>query len=521
MKNAIISVSDKTNLVFLARELHNLGYKIYSTGGTAKMLKENKIDSVEIAEYTGFPEILDGRVKTLHPKIYGGILAKRNNQSHINEIKNLNIISFDIVVVNLYPFEKTISKTDNEEEIIENIDIGGVTLIRASAKNFQDVLVVVDSKDYEIVIQKIKQDAVDINFRKYLATKAFMHTARYDSLISKWFLKSTKANIFDYEEFSIEMRKISNLRYGENPHQQAALYAQAKFTNSVFTLVDAEKLQGKELSYNNYLDLDSAINIIRNFQQPACVIIKHNNPCGVAEANTLLDAYKRAYSCDPVSAFGGIISFNYEVDAATAEEVTKIFTECIIAPNYTEKAKQIFSKKKDLRLLQLPNILSTEIENIEVRQIDGGFLVQTKDDILGVENLKFVTKRQPTEQELKSLIFAYKVAKYVKSNTIVLAKGTQTVGIGAGQMSRIDALKIASIKMNQIQPEVLNELSNLPLVLASDAFFPFRDVVDEAAKIGVKAIIQPGGSLRDEDSIKAANEYNIAMVFTGVRHFRH
>lgn len=520
MKNAIISVSDKTNIVPFTKELVELGYQIYSTGGTAKILKENGIKTTEIAEYTGFREILDGRVKTLHPKIHGGILAKRDNQQHMEEIKNLNITLFDIVVVNLYPFEQTILRTTDEEEIIENIDIGGVTLIRAAAKNFKDVIVVVDSKDYETVIQKIKQNELNLEFKKYLATKAFLHTARYDSVISNWLINNVNLDIFNFDEFSIGIKKICNLRYGENPHQKAALYSLPKLTKTT-TLVDAEKLQGKELSYNNYLDLDSAVAIVKNFTNPACVIIKHNNPCGVAEANTLVEAYKKALSCDPVSAFGGIIAFNYEVDANTAEEVIKVFTECIIAPAYTEKAKQIFAKKKDLRLLQLPEIFSSTKGQIELRQIDGGFLVQTKDDIIGIDNLKVVTQRQPTEQEIQSLIFAYKVAKYVKSNTIVLAKGTQTVGIGAGQMSRIDALKIASIKMGQIDPEVLAQLKDYPLVLASDAFFPFRDVVDEAAKIGVTAIIQPGGSLRDEDSIKAANEHNIAMVFTGVRHFRH
>lgn len=520
MNNAIISVSDKTNIIEFVKELTNLGIRIYSTGGTAKILKQNNIDVIEIAEYTSFPEVLNGRVKTLHPKIHAGILAKRDNPQHIEELQKYNIIPFDIVVVNLYPFEETICKTTNEDEIIENIDIGGVTLLRAAAKNYKDVVVVVDNKDYPEVILRIKNNTIDLQFKKYLATKAFLHTARYDSIISNWFVKTSNKEIFEFDEVSIGIKKVSNLRYGENPHQKAALY---KFTNlrNSKSLVEAEKLQGKELSYNNYLDLDSAVNIVKNFENPACVIIKHNNPCGVAEAKTLLDAYKKALACDPVSAFGGIIAFNYEVDEATAKEVTKVFTECIIAPSYTQKAKEIFANKKDLRLLVLPNLLNLQTEEIELRQIDGGVLLQTKDTIIGTETVKFVTTRYPTELELNSLIFAYKVAKYVKSNTIVLAKGTQTVGIGAGQMSRIDALKIAAIKMNQIEKSVLDELKDLPLVLASDAFFPFRDVVDEAAKIGVTAIIQPGGSLRDEDSIKAANEHNIAMVFTGVRHFKH
>ncbi len=517
MKNAIISVSDKTNIIEFAKELNNMGIKIYSTGGTAKILKEHNISVIEISEYTSFAEILDGRVKTLHPKIHGGILAKRNKQEHMQEIQKYNITLFDLVVVNLYPFEETLQKTNDEEEIIENIDIGGVTLIRAAAKNYKDVAVVVDYNDYPEVIHRIKNNTLDLEYKKYLATKAFLHTARYDSIISNWFVKTSKKEVFDFEEISIGLKKVSNLRYGENPHQKAALF---KFASKASSLVSAEKLQGKELSYNNYLDLDSAMNIVKNFSNPACVIIKHNNPCAVAEANTLLDAYKKALSCDPVSAFGGIIAFNYEVDENTAKEVINLFTECIIAPAYTQKAKEVFSKKKDLRLLVLPGLMNSMTEEIEFRQIDGGMLVQTKDLTLYNE-LVYVTKRHPTEQELKSLIFAFKVVKYVKSNAIVLAKGTQTVGIGAGQMSRIDALKIATIKMNQIDKEILESLKEYPLVLASDAFFPFNDVVKEAAKIGVSAIIQPGGSVRDEDSISLANEYNIAMVFTKTRHFKH
>ena len=517
MKNVIVSVSDKTNIVEFAKELSSLGIKIFSTGGTAKLLKQNNVDVVEISEYTSFPEILDGRVKTLHPKIHGGILARRDKHEHLQELQKHNITLFDLVVVNLYPFEETIQKTNNEEEIIENIDIGGVTLIRAAAKNYKDVLVVVDHNDYSEIISHVKNNTLDLEFKKHLATKAFLHTARYDAIISNWFIKNLQKEVFDFEEISVGLKKLSNLRYGENPHQKSALY---KFATKGQNLVNAEKLQGKELSYNNYLDLDSALNIVKNFSNPACVIIKHNNPCGVAEANTLLDAYKKALSCDPVSAFGGILAFNYEVDEHTAEEIIKLFTECIIAPGYTEKAKNVFAKKKDLRLIVLPDLLNSKTEEVEFRQIDGGMLVQTKDLVLYNE-LVPVTKRHPTEQELKSLIFAFKVAKYVKSNTIVLAKGTQTVGIGAGQMSRIDALKIAEIKMNQIDKETLESLKEYPLVLASDAFFPFRDVVEESAKIGVSAIIQPGGSLRDEDSINAANENNIAMVFTKTRHFRH
>lgn len=523
MKNALISVFNKTNIVEFASELQKLDIKIYSTSGTAKFLKDKNIDVEEISSYINFAEILNGRVKTLHPKIFAGILAERQNKSHIKDIKEHKIELFDIVVVNLYPFEETILETNDEQKIIENIDIGGVSLIRAAAKNFKDVIVVVDIKDYNLVLEKIKSGKVDIEYKKYLATKAFFYISRYDSIISNWFLEKNKLDIFNFEDITIGLKKINTLRYGENPHQKSVLYKLPKYSNVYQTLIEAEKFQGKDLSYNNYLDLDSALNIIKNFKNPACVIIKHNNPCGVAEATTILDAYKKALSCDPTSAFGGIIALNREVDADTAKEIAKIFTECIVATGYTQLAKKTFSKKTDLRLLQL-SFYQQEYgitQQIEFRQIDGGFLVQTKDLILGDNNLKIVTKKEPSQQELLSLLFAYKVAKYTKSNAIVLAKGTQTVGIASGQMSRIDAVKIASFKMNQIEKQILDELKDLPLVLASDGFFPFRDVVDESAKIGVKAIIQPGGSIRDEESIKAANEHNIAMIFTGVRHFKH
>ncbi len=517
IKNAIISVYDKTGLIDLVKELEKLGVNIYSTGGTAKLLKENNIKVKEISEYTGFPEILDGRVKTLHPKIHGGILAIRDKEEHKKQLKDLGIQEIDLVIVNLYPFEKTVSSLDIPEEVaIENIDIGGVTLIRAAAKNFKYVLVVVDPKDYNVLIEKVRNGSIDIDFRRYLAMKAFLHTARYDSIISNWFKERNKEKF--PEEYVVGMKKLALLRYGENPHQESALYRLHKFTLQP-TLVDAEIIQGKQLSYNNYLDLDSAYNLVKNFDRPACVIIKHNNPCGVAVANNVLEAYRKALVCDPVSAFGGIIGFNYEVDKETAEEIVKLFTECIIAPEYTEEALKIFSEKQDLRLLKLP-VIKFE-PGFELKQIDGGILLQDKDILLGLENLQVVTNRQPTKEELESLKFAWVVAKYVKSNAIVLAKGTQTVGIGAGQMSRIDSLKIAKIKMDQISEEEMRKIDELPLVLASDAFFPFRDVVDEAAKIGVKAIIQPGGSLRDKDSIQAANEHGIAMVFTGIRHFRH
>lgn len=525
--NALISVSDKTGVVEFAGEISKIGYSIYATGGTAKLLLENKIPVIEISSYTGFEEILDGRVKTLHPKIFGGILARKSSEAHTKQIQKHGIVPFDMVVVNLYPFEKVVLEPEvKEERIVENIDIGGVALIRAAAKNFSDVVVVVDSNDYNIVLDKIKNKSLDINFRKYLAQKAFFHTSRYDSIIANWFLSGLKSQylvedkIF-LEEFTLGLKKVASLRYGENPHQRAALYGFPKYKPENYTLVESEKIQGKELSYNNYLDINSAYEIVKMFDGSACAIVKHNNPCGVAEANTICDAYKKALSCDPVSAFGGVVAFNREVDADTAQEVVKIFTECVIAPAFTPRAKEIFSKKKDLRLIILPLKNKSSSTELEFRQIDGGMLVQTRDNSCGIVNYKIVTKREPTPQELESLKFANIVVKQVKSNAIVLVRNKQTVGIGAGQMSRIDALRIAEIKMGQVDKEVLEQLKAYPLVLSSDAFFPFGDVVEYASKIGVSAIVQPGGSIRDEESIKAADKAGIAMIFTGTRHFKH
>ncbi len=518
-KNVLISVYDKSGIIEFAQKLENVGLNIFSTGKTAKLLEKNNIKVTEVSKYTEFPEILGGRVKTLHPKVFAGILAKRNSKEHQQQVKEYNIINFDIVVVNLYPFEKTILNISNDEDkILENIDIGGVSLIRAAAKNFNDVVVIVDPNDYKIIIEKIKNNEVTIEFRKYLAQKAFFHTSRYDSIIANWFLNKNKELDVFLDELTIGIKKVSNLRYGENPHQKAALYKLPRYEQNYYTLLEAEKIQGKDLSYNNYLDLDSAYSIIKMFNESACVIIKHNNPCGVAESKTIFDAYKKALSCDPVSAYGGIIAFNREVDFDTAKEVIKLFTECVIAPGFSIRARKVFEKKKNLILLSLP-IGKNNVEN-EFRQIDGGILLQTKDIILD-EEYKIVTKKHPTQQELVSLKFANIVAKQTKSNAIVLVKNKQTVGIGAGQMSRIDALKIAKIKMNQMDNYVLKQLNDFSVVLASDAFFPFRDIVDESAKIGVKAIIQPGGSIRDIESINAANEHGIAMVFTGIRHFKH
>ncbi|MFH1541263.1 MAG: bifunctional phosphoribosylaminoimidazolecarboxamide formyltransferase/IMP cyclohydrolase [Elusimicrobiota bacterium] len=499
-KTALISVSDKTGIIEFIKGLIGLGIKIISTGGTAKTLKDAGISVATVDEITGFPEILDGRVKTLHPKIHAGILAKRTKK-HLAELKKLKIDTIDMVVVNLYPFEQKPS--------IENIDIGGVTLLRAAAKNFESVFVICDPNDYSQILTNLKNSEMDFEFKKKLAAKAFRHTAYYDSAISNYFTEEQFP-----EKITIGLIKLSDIRYGENPHQKAAIY---KVGSRKWEVGSERQLQGKELSYNNYLDMDAAFNLVCEFQDPTCVIVKHNNPCGVSSSANIFDAYKNALACDTVSAFGGIVAFNKNVDGKTAKEVIEIFTECIVAPSYSQDVIQLFAAKKNLRVL-VQHLNKPLDKPIEFRSIADGFLVQEKDNKL-FEGLKIVTKAKPTKQQLESLKFAFTVAKCVKSNTIVLARGTQTVGIGAGQMSRIDSLKIAVMKMQSLHLPPTTH--HLPLVLASDAFFPFGDVPEEAAKIGVTAIIQPGGSLKDDDSINVCNEHKMSMVFTGMRHFRH
>ncbi|MDR2645338.1 MAG: bifunctional phosphoribosylaminoimidazolecarboxamide formyltransferase/IMP cyclohydrolase [Endomicrobium sp.] len=518
MSTALISVSDKTGIVEFAKELKNLGWDIISSGGTAKILKEKSINCKEISEVTGFPEILDGRVKTLNPKIHGGILAIRNKNEHIKELQKHNISVIDMVVVNLYPFEETINKIPKPEDkkisqdVIENIDIGGVALLRAAAKNYKDVMVICDSKDYSVIVDNLKSKSINEDLKLNLAAKAFRYTAYYDSLIS---------NYLTYEKFptqaSIPLQKLSGLRYGENPHQEAALYSNGTETNKPI-VISAKQIHGKKLSYNNYLDLESAWRIVHEFDVPACAIIKHNNPCGCAEGSYLKDAYLKALSCDPISAFGGIIAFNKFVEEDTAEEISKLFVECVIAHGYSKNALDILTRKKNIRLL-VQEIPYKEDKNIvEYRMMSYGMLAQDRDNLLSAE-IKPMTRRQPTKEENDSLNFAWKIAKHVKSNAIILARGRQTVGIGAGQMSRIDSLKIAVEKMKDVN-HTLDE-KKFPLVLASDAFFPFPDVIEESAKAGVTAIIQPGGSIKDEDSVKAADDRNMAMVATGIRHFKH
>lgn len=509
-KRALISVSDKTGIVQFAKKLNELGIEILSTGGTAKLLKDSGIDVVEVSQYTGFPEIMDGRVKTLHPLIHGGILARRNNPEDLEEMKKLGIKPIDIVVVNLYPFENTVKKPDvTLEEAIENIDIGGPTLLRAAAKNYKYVLALVDPSDYEEIVENIKNGDVPEEKRLWLAKKVFEHVSRYDAAVAEFFERKLSQEEFK-ENWIIPLKLINTLRYGENPHQKAALYS----INETPSLCDAQVIQGKEMSFNNYLDTHSAVLIASEFEEPVCVIVKHNNPCGVAIGESLLDAYKKAFECDPVSAFGGIIAFNREVDGKAAQQVVNTFYEVIIAPDFDKEALEIFSKKKNLRLIKFPALNGKIIPaGFDFKRILGGFIVQnwdvSQDDFA---NAKVVTKRLPTENEWKALKFAWKVCKHVKSNAIVYAKEDRTVGLGIGQTSRVFSAKIGA----------MHALSSLKeTVVASDGFFPFRDNIDVLAQNGVTAVIQPGGSVRDQEVIDAADQYGMAMVFTGIRHFRH
>jgi phosphoribosylaminoimidazolecarboxamide formyltransferase/IMP cyclohydrolase len=505
-------------IVNFARELKTLNWNIVASFGTAKILKENSIHCQEISEITKFPEILDGRVKTLDPKIHGGILAIRSKKDHLEQLKRYEIEIIDMVVVSLYPFEATINeipKPSNrviDQIVIENIDIGGVALLRAAAKNYKDVITICDVNDYEIVIENLKNNFMSEKLRLDFAAKAFRHSAYYDSLIS---------NYLTYEKFPTEitvpLKKLSKLRYGENPHQDAALYFNTMKQGSQGVLV--KQLHGKELSYNNYLDLDSACDLLNEFDNPACAIVKHTNPCGCAEGTNVRDAYLKALSCDSVSAFGGVVGINEVVDEGAAVEISKLFVECIVASDYSKKAFEILSRKKNIRILTQGMQSKKEINSLEYKKIMHHGMLTQDEDTQFLSEIKFVTKRHPTKEEKKALYFAWKVSKHVKSNAIVLARGRQTVGIGAGQMSRIDSMKIAFEKMKNIK-HGLNE-KTFPLVLASDAFFPFPDVVEKSVKICVTAIIQPGGSIRDDESINAANNGGIAMVFTGMRHFKH
>ena len=503
-KRALISVSNKDNLISFAKKIEQLGYEIISTGGTLKLLVDSGVEAKPVESVTGFPEILDGRVKTLHPHVHGGLLAKRDEEKHLQALNEHQISPIDIVVVNLYPFKETVTKENvTEEEIIENIDIGGPTMLRAAAKNFKDVIVVVDPKDYDRVAESLEQNKLDVEQRKQLAAKVFRHTAHYDALIAKYF-NDTTDELFP-ENYTVTYEKVQDLRYGENPHQKAAFYEDVQHRG--VSLATAKQLHGKELSFNNIQDANAALEIVSEYNEPAVVAVKHMNPCGIGLADNLSMAFKRAYDADPVSIFGGIIACNREVDRATAEQMHEIFLEIVMAPKFSEEAIEVLTQKKNIRLLELEDMDNS------VSVVKGGVLVQTSDDgQVTDEDLQVVTKRKPTAEEIEDLLFTWKAVKHVKSNAIVLGKNKQTIGIGAGQMNRVGAAKIAIEQAGEKAKGA---------VLASDAFFPMPDTVEAAAKAGITAIIQPGGSKRDQDSIDVCNEHGIAMVFTNMRHFKH
>jgi phosphoribosylaminoimidazolecarboxamide formyltransferase/IMP cyclohydrolase len=511
---AIISVSDKAGVTDFARGLSQLGFDVFSTGGTKKALVEAKVPVKSVSEITGFPEILDGRVKTLHPKVHGGILARRDLPAHMAELAKNKIETIDLVAVNLYPFVQTVAKDGvSLEEALENIDIGGPTMIRAAAKNFPSVIVLVDPADYPLVLEKLREGGLDLAERKRLAQKAFQHVAVYDTAISQYLRRDTEG--FP-EEMTIALKKRYGLRYGENPHQQAAFYAEQAIGGVDSGITWARQLGGKELSFNNILDADAAWGVVTDFSAPTVAIIKHTNPCGLASHEDIAEAYRRAFSGDEVAAFGGIVAVNRAITMAMAAEMKPVFYEIVIAPDYEPEALELLKKKKDLRILVAelpPGYGKAESGYLDFRRVKGGFLVQSSDSLPEDSvNLKTVTRRKPTPVEIKALLFAWRAVKHIKSNAIVLAKDATLLGMGAGQPSRIISAQVAIEKAGE---------KAVGSVLASDAMFPFPDVVEAAAAARVTAVIQPGGSIRDEDSIKAADEHNMAMVFTGERHFRH
>lgn len=509
-KRALISVSDKTGIVEFAQGLKEAGFEIISTGGTSKTLVENGVDVIGISDVTGFPEILDGRVKTLHPNVHAAVLAKHGDEDHKAQLAEHNIEPIQLVCVNLYPFQSTISKPDvTVEDAIENIDIGGPTMLRSSAKNHEYVTVIVDSEDYPKVLAELKEnDGVSKTTNRRLAAKVFRHTAAYDAVISEYMTELAQEE--NPESMTVTYELKQSLRYGENPHQKAAFYK--KPLGSVFSIAEAKQLHGKELSYNNINDADAALQIVKEFQEPAAVAVKHMNPCGVGVGATIFEAFEKAYEADSTSIFGGIIALNREVDKATAEKLHEIFLEIIIAPGFTQEALDVLTSKKNLRLLTI-DFHATKKAERKLTSIEGGLLVQERDAYsLKDAEVKVATKREPTAEEWKALELGWKIVKHVKSNAIVICDDQMTLGVGAGQMNRVGAAKIA---LEQAGERVAGS------ALASDAFFPMDDTVEAAAKAGVTAIIQPGGSKKDQDSIDKADEYGIAMVFTGVRHFKH
>jgi phosphoribosylaminoimidazolecarboxamide formyltransferase / IMP cyclohydrolase len=524
MTTALLSVSDKTGIVDFARALHNAGVKLLSTGGTAKLLAQNDLPVTEVSEVTGFPEMLDGRVKTLHPRIHGGLLARRDHPEHMAALKEHGIGTIDLLVINLYPFAQATAKADcTLDDAIENIDIGGPAMLRAAAKNWQDVAVVIEPADYAQVLAELKAGGVQRSTKFALAKKVFAHTAAYDGMITNY-LTALEAGAENASEevparaeypavFNLQLVKTQDMRYGENPHQSAAFYREANVARGL--LAGWTQLQGKALSYNNIADADAAWECVKSFTDTAaCVIVKHANPCGVAVGANVGEAYAKAFKTDPTSAFGGIIAFNAPLDAATAEQVAQQFVEVLIAPEITPQAREVFAAKQNVRLLEVP--LSRATNALDMKRVGGGLLLQSADaKNLDAADVKVVTKKAPTAQQLQDLLFAWKVAKFVKSNAIVFCGGGMTLGVGAGQMSRIDSARIAGIKAQNAG------LTLQGSAVASDAFFPFRDGLDVVVDAGATSVIQPGGSMRDAEVIAAANERGIAMVLTSVRHFRH
>jgi phosphoribosylaminoimidazolecarboxamide formyltransferase/IMP cyclohydrolase len=515
VRRALISVSDKTGIIEFARSLHDQGIEILSTGGTARMLIEEMIPVMEVPKHTGFPEIMDGRVKTLHPKIHGGILGRRGIDDGV--MKDNDIAPIDLVVVNLYPFEATVAKEDcSLDDAIENIDIGGPAMVRATAKNHAYVSIIVDPADYQRVLDELNtnEGTVSDATRFDLAVKAFEHTSNYDGMIANYLGRVKEDGSMDElpRTINLQFNKVQEMRYGENPHQHAAFYTEKQPTDAC--IATAKQLQGKELSFNNIGDTDAALECVKQFEEPACVIVKHANPCGVSVSDNILDAYNKAYSTDPESAFGGIIAFNRELDGETAKTIVeRQFVEVIIAPSVTAEAIEAVAEKKNVRLLECGQWQGAS-PRLDYKRVNGGLLVQDA-DLLLLNEMKVVSEHQPSEQEMNDLLFSWKVAKFVKSNAIVYGKNNMTIGVGAGQMSRINSARIAGIKAEHANLEVAGS------VMASDAFFPFRDGIDAAHEAGIVAVIQPGGSMRDDEVIAAANEFGMAMIFTGMRHFRH
>ena len=514
---ALISVSDKTGIVEFAKKLEDLGIEIISTGGTYKKLKKENVNAIEISDLTGFPECLDGRVKTLHPKVHAGILAMRSNKDHMKQLADLNVDTIDFVIVNLYPFKQTMMKENvTREECVENIDIGGPTMLRSAAKNYQDVVVITDPDDYEKVLDELKSDGkVSLETKFYLMQKVFEHTSNYDTMIYNY-IKNERKDLTYPKTLSLTYEKVQEMRYGENPHQSGALYKEVGKCEG--SLVTATQLNGKELSFNNINDTNGALELLKEFEEPAIVACKHGNPCGVgSDKNDIYKAWQKAYSADNMSIFGGIVVSNCEINESIAKEMSEMFLEVIVAPSYSEKALELLKQKKNVRVLLLPEIKTKQPENsYDIKKINGGIIVQTIDSKL-LDDYEVVTNRAPTDKELEDLMFAWKVVKYVKSNGIALAKDKQTVGIGPGQVNRIWSTK----QCIEHAKELIDENATKGAVLASDAFFPFDDCVEAAHKAGITAIVQPGGALKDQLSIDKCNEYGIAMIFTHMRHFKH